>query len=690
MGLSDVALHDWNGAFQALQEAQTLDPSRSDVQLEIGQLYLAGNNADLAKAAADALLQANAANKSAYRLLGDALLAKNDQSGALEAFSKLLQLAPGQAIAHENVGLLEAKMGRYAEAEQHLREALEIDPKFVQGYLNLAGVYRSCNQLADAYEVLQKGISLNAEASALYLAQADLSDFEGKREPAEQELQLLRDRTKSSADLSLAIGDYYSRHGQLEAAAKEYLRGLSADPRNIDLKNRTVEAYLETGRTAEADAVNQSALKDNPKDAAALVQHGRILLASGNIQAAIGQLRGQAADAPDSPQVHYALGLAYYRDKSFDAAESEFTASLKLSPSMLPVIQSLASMNLARKQPALAKEYATRCVEIAPGDPTCHLLLGMVFQESAMGAAVEQFQLASRLAPKDAVAHLQLASAYARMKKWHEAENEFQEVLRINPRHQQALQQYANYLEGRNEPVKAKALVDQFIANYPDDAAATLLLGSLYSSARQYADARIKIERALELDPKLVPAYLSLGKLEQNLGNRDAAISNYEKALSLQPNVIPLLTLVGNLYLDKSDLASARKYYEHALALDSDFAPALANLAYVQAEQGGELNVALGLAQKAKSLLPNMDAITDTLAWIEYRKGEYGEALPAFQECVRKDPLRASYRYHLGMTLLAKGDKRGAKNSLEAALKLNLAGDDAQKARETLAHTVAN
>jgi hypothetical protein len=42
------------------------------------------------------------------------------------------------------------------------------------------------------------------------------------------------------------------------------------------------------------------------------------------------------------------------------------------------------------------------------------------------------------------------------------------------------------------------------------------------------------------------------------------------------------------------------------------------------------------------------------------------------------------------MALLASGDKKASKSALEVALKLNLSGDDAQKARETLANMVVN
>jgi tetratricopeptide (TPR) repeat protein len=108
-------------------------------------------------------------------------------------------------------------------------------------------------------------------------------------------------------------------------------------------------------------------------------------------------------------------------------------------------------------------------------------------------------------------------------------------------------------------------------------------------------------------------------------------------------------------------------------------------LAWVYAEENTNLDVAVSLAQKAKQLLPDLDSISDTLAWVYYKKGNYSGAVPLLQECVEKAPDRASYRYHLGMVLLADGEKQRARQQLEAALRLKLAGNDAQQARQALA-----
>jgi tetratricopeptide (TPR) repeat protein len=144
--------------------------------------------------------------------------------------------------------------------------------------------------------------------------------------------------------------------------------------------------------------------------------------------------------------------------------------------------------------------------------------------------------------------------------------------------------------------------------------------------------------------------------------------------------------MLGNLFEAKGDLEKAGRYYEAALAIDSNSGVAANDLAWVYASQNTNLDVALGLAQKAKEILPDLDLVTDTLAWVYYKKGLYSAAIPLLQECVSKSPSHAVYHYHLGMALLADGDKAKGRERLQAALKLGLSGDDAQQARKALAH----
>jgi tetratricopeptide (TPR) repeat protein len=202
---------------------------------------------------------------------------------------------------------------------------------------------------------------------------------------------------------------------------------------------------------------------------------------------------------------------------------------------------------------------------------------------------------------------------------------------------------------------------------------------------KRYTEAEPELQRAIELAPRTPKPYLLMGSALQELHETDAAIRNYQTALQLQPGDPALLALLGNLNLEKGDLPQARKYYEQSLAANPNFATAAGNLAWVYLLQGDNLDVALSLAEKAKQLMPEADSITDTLAWVHYKKGSYISARMLLQDCVRKAPERATYRYHLGMVLLASGDRQKAKTELQTALKLNLSSDDAQQARQALA-----
>ena len=80
---------------------------------------------------------------------------------------------------------------------------------------------------------------------------------------------------------------------------------------------------------------------------------------------------------------------------------------------------------------------------------------------------------------------------------------------------------------------------------------------------------------------------------------------------------------VGDVYLAKGDLKSAGKYFQASLSQNAHDPIAANNLAWVYAQQGDNLDMALSLATQAKQIAPEMNAVNDTLAWIQYKKGNY-------------------------------------------------------------------
>jgi Flp pilus assembly protein TadD len=96
-----------------------------------------------------------------------------------------------------------------------------------------------------------------------------------------------------------------------------------------------------------------------------------------------------------------------------------------------------------------------------------------------------------------------------------------------------------------------------------------------------------------------------------------------------------------------------------------------------------DLERALALAQKAKSLSPENPAIFDTLGWIYYRRGDVNQAIEWLGKAQTKNAENPIVNFHLGMAYNRAGNPGKAKEYLRIALasKVNFRGrEEAEKA----------
>jgi tetratricopeptide (TPR) repeat protein len=682
---ADLAQHDWSSAYGYLEKTIELDPSRLDARLDRGRLYLAARQFDKAEDEANFVITQDSGHVAAHQLLGAALIGEQKPAQALAAFSKVTELLPDNPSAFVNVALVEISLHHYDDAERHLKKAIAVDPKSIQAYTDLANFYRLQNRVPEAQQVLRDGIAKNPDGIPLYLDSVSILVSQDKADEAEVLLGNLRAAIPNSTDATVAIGDFYFHRQETDKALTEYRRGLALSPKNIDIEKRMQDLYIATNQQQLAIDLDHELMKEVPKDVTVRVNHGRLLMMEGNSHDAINYLQSVIADAVDSAEAHYYLAMAFWQNGDLAQGQKALLDALKVSPEWPVALQGLARLSLDQGNPADAKTYAEELIQKFPADPADRLILGEALARlGQLRPSEDQLLIAQQLSPNDPIVHLNLGQIYAAEKNWPASQKEFETVLQLDPHNTSVLAQLADVLSARNQASAALARVQQYVTANPNDANGHVILGALYVQAQNYSSAHFEFERAIQLDPRNTQAYLRNGKLYEADGRTDQAITQYQQALELQPRLAPLATMVGSLYLNKGDEVTARKYFARALVSDPNFALANADMAWIDAQEGKDLDIALGMAQKAKSLMPDLLSVTDTLAWVMYKKGSYATALPLLQQCVQKSPESAQFRYHLGMTLLADGQKSKGKDQLHTALHMKLEGFDAQEARRAI------
>jgi Flp pilus assembly protein TadD len=189
-------------------------------------------------------------------------------------------------------------------------------------------------------------------------------------------------------------------------------------------------------------------------------------------------------------------------------------------------------------------------------------------------------------------------------------------------------------------------------------------------------------KQVVTLDPSELDAYGRLATLYVKQKKVGLAISEFDKSAERQPKAVEPRTAAAILVHLQGDLKSAKTRYLKILEINPNQPVAANNLAQLYSDQNENLDVALQLAQTAKSGLPNSHEVDDTLGWLYYKKGNGPAAVKSLKAAVAGQKDNAVYLYHLGAAYALNKETANARATLQQALKLqpNFPGaDDAGK-----------
>ena len=349
--------------------------------------------------------------------------------------------------------------------------------------------------------------------------------------------------------------------------------------------------------------------------------------------------------------------------------------AVRIRPDMTDALRALAGLQWHRGDIDAVMRTAQQIINAQPYAADGYLFKGMAELAHLKYSDAEQdAQLAAQKAPQIPAPYIQMGNIHLAQKHFAEAEKFYQQALDKDPSSSEGLSGLMNTYFAQKQYDKAIAAANAQIAKSPNNANFYDLLGTaLFNGKKDLPGAEAALQKAISIDKNNIDALEKLGKVQVQQGQPDKALALYQQSIKDNPREVTFYILCGELYEAQKDWDHAKGMYQQALVISPDHPLASNNLAYVILQQGGNIDVAMGLAQTARRGMPDSPNAADTLGWAYYQKGIYQSAINQFQEALRLgekrgDPEDADLHYHLGLAYQKDNKASLARQQLEKAV----------------------
>lgn len=687
---SFMLMQEPDRAYREFARTVELRPEDYHARIAMTNLLIMTRSFTEAKEQMDILMKQRPDDPAVHAADSSLMAEQDDIPGAIQEMKQTIALAPGRWEPYLSLAMLEIKNNDADAAEAAFRKVIALDPKEMHARVLLGRFYQSNNRLAEAEEQYRDAMAIAPSEMEPREALAKLDLTEGKTSDAENILvQACKDLPSDPQSL-LALSNFYYTTGALDRAIATYKTLYQQRPQDLLVKKKYIQLLIQTKHFDEAQTLDSEVLKANPSDSDALVYRSEMEISEGNFNDAAQTLQTVVENAPNNSQAHYVLGVALSRQGFPERAESEWREALNLNPDYLDAERSLADAAMEKGDMQSLQDAANQMIRMEPEGPEGYALRALVgINRKQFDAADRDVHRAIDVAPHSAFGYVQLGNLKFAQNQYADAVAAYEEALERNPGSVDALRGLMNSYIAQKQPAKAIAAAQAQIERAPDNSDFYDLLGSaLFHLTKDLSAAEPALAKSVALDEN-TDAVIQLCQVQAAKGEIDEAIATAVQALKGNPRQDSVATVLGDLYVAKTDWKDAQAAYQSAVTINPQNAPADNDLARAMVHTGGNLDVAMTLAQTARRALPDSPSVVDTMGWIYFQRGEYAMAVDSLEQALnleeeRQMPDDPDIHYHLGMAYEKTNQPALAREHFEHVLKTDPTYDGADRIRAEL------
>lgn len=702
-----------------------LDPNNYQAMVRLGRIYLLSNAINEAKAINDRAMVLAPTDAGAIALRGGIHARLGEIDDAVADATKSLSIEPGNLDALALMAGIHLQKKNYAEAAKVIEVGVQQNPKNLELRQLLSAIYLKQGQRDKAVGVLQELVVMDPEKlsnriqlAEFYLANnaaneaekialesvakfkddtsamryhVDLVRRRGDAKRAEELLKKYIADNRKEYELQFMLAAMYAsadRSDDTINVLQNIIRNDGTDKNGLMARNELAKYYFAKNQSTKAMPLIEEVLKENPQDNDALILRGSIALAKKDYSVAVSDLRAALRNQPNQARLLRQLAKAHEGNGEKELAKQTYQTALVAEPLDITIYLEYAAFLMNSGDSDQAIKTLDTAASIAPTDirlleAKFNIYLSNKDGKSALQVA-EKIK-ATATEKNIGSGYYALGVAYQLQGDHRNAKSNFSKALDSEPESPQVITAYARNLIAMKQSSEAIKFLKEKSQKNPNNAVTQNLLGEIYLSQKNYAEALHAFELAQQIQPEWAIPYRNEA-LTYLQGNKlDEGVKAYKRGYELTKGDPSLGYALASLFMQTNQAEAAIQQLENLLQKSPGSEVARNNLAMMLVTYRSDKSSINKAAQLIEPLKQSTNTnYLDTIGWVLYKKGDIQESIPYLRKAQEKASDTAVMNYHLGMALFKAGDKPAAKPHLEAAVSSKQQFVGIEEAKEAL------
>lgn len=530
---------DYDSAEKYFTRALTYDKNNPDIYKNLSITYRRKKEFDKAIESAAKSVSIDTGDSDAKILLGNVYFETGKYDEAIETYRQALDGAPNNPRLLYNLASALMMKGDEFAAMEYFKKAAAADrigEVAHRSYSRLGVMYTERKEFAEAEKYLKEAVAIrpNDALNRYNLGIAYLR--QNKKEEAIEELAKAEALGESNAAVLENIGEAYFSMKQYDRSLEVYNRVKKTGERNVKILARIAEIYYEKGELDSAYEMYRKITVLEPATENARVAYlnmGNILDDANRFDEAVEAYRKALAISPKDHTVYYNLGIAYRHAEKPELAVAAWKKAAELDPNDSRPAVAIADYYYERGYYDLAETEYRTIVARWPNIQEPHFKMGtMYYKRGNFDYALNAYNRVIELEPNSDLGRRALINKAILISKTEtgdegldKAMSLIQKAILMKPEDPEALfalgiiymkkEMYDNATDTFYQVVKSAA-DNRLVADAYNN------IGKCYFKKKQYKKALQAFTRGIEEDPESEELRL----------NRKAATQAYEAALS--------------------------------------------------------------------------------------------------------------------------------------------------------------